>query len=132
MKRAISFTIFILFASIMFYSGCKDTINASDINKVIIPSSNVSYSKYIQPVLNVYCATSGCHDGTNPDAYSFTSWGNLRGAPDAVFPTSPETSHLVWIIEGRAGINHPFLYYNLNANQIQGVKTWITEGANNN
>jgi hypothetical protein len=132
MKRLYSLAIFISFIGIMFYEGCKDTITADQINNVVIPSSNVSYSQYIQPVLTVYCATSGCHDGTGGGGISFTTWANTIASPGVVYPYSPDTSELVWVITGKPGINHPYLYYNLNANQIQGVKTWISEGAKNN
>ena len=132
MKRLYSLAIFISFVAVLFYTGCKDTITADQINNVVIPSSNVSYSQYIQPVLTVYCATSGCHDGTGGGGgISFTSYANTMASPDVVFPYHPETSHLVWVIEGKVP-QHPTLYYNLNANQIQGVRTWISEGAKNN
>ena len=133
MKKLASLSIFISFFSILFYSGCKDTINASDLNNIIIPSSNVSYAQYIQPVLNLYCATSGCHNGTGGGGgISFTTWSNTIASPNVVFPGKPDNSSLVWVIEGKPGVNHPNLYYNLNANQIQGVRTWISEGAKNN
>ncbi|HKI77586.1 MAG TPA: hypothetical protein VKA26_03505 [Ignavibacteriaceae bacterium] len=131
MKNLTTIFLSILFLSITFYAGCKDTITSDDVNKIIIPDSNVSYSEHIQPVLNVYCSTSGCHDGTSSSAYSFTTWGNLIGAPDAVYPGNPDTSHLVWVLEGKLP-NHPYLYYSPTPNQIQGIKTWIKEGAKNN
>jgi hypothetical protein len=132
MKRLYSLAIFISFIGIMFYEGCKDTITADQINNVVIPSSNVSYSQYIQPVLTVYCATSGCHDGTGGGGgISFTTWSNTVADPNVVFPYKPDNSSLVWVITGKVP-QHPPLYYNLNANQIQGVKTWISEGAKNN
>jgi hypothetical protein len=96
----------------------------------VIPSSNVSYSKYIQPVLNLYCATSDCHDGSGGGGISFTTWSNTTADKNVVFPGKPENSSLVWVIEGK--VQHRILYYNLNANQDQGVKTWISEGAQNN
>ncbi|MGA8262997.1 MAG: hypothetical protein WB779_00985 [Ignavibacteriaceae bacterium] len=130
MKRISSLILVISFFSIVFYSGCKDTINSSDLNKIVIPSSNVSYSKYIQPVLNLYCATSGCHDESGRGGVILTTWSNTT-VPPVVFLDHPETSHLVWVIEGKVP-QHPILIYNLNANQDQGVKTWISEGAQNN
>ena len=127
MKRLTSLIITFSFLSIVFYSGCKDSINASDINNVVIPSSNVSYSKYIQPVLNLYCATAGCHDETGAGGIMLTTWSNTV-IPPVVFRGDTATSHLIWVIEGKVP-QHPILIYNLNANQLQGVKTWITEGA---
>ena len=132
MKRLYSLAIFVSFVAVLFYAGCKDTITADQINNVVIPSSNVSYSQYIQPVLTVYCATSGCHDGTGGGGLNFTYYGGVIADPNVVFRGQPDNSSLVWVITGKPGINHPYLYYNLNANQIQGVITWISEGAKNN
>ena len=133
MKSLTSLILIILFFSIVFYTGCKDTVNANDLNNIVIPSSNVSYSKYIQPVLNLYCATSGCHDDISvKGGISFTTWANTTADKNVVFPYKPDNSTLVWVIEGNPGITHPILYYTLNANQVQGVKTWISEGADNN
>jgi hypothetical protein len=134
MKLLISFAVFISFFSILFYNGCKDTITAADINSVVIPSSNVSYSKYIQPVLSVYCATSGCHDGTGGGGgLNFTYYGGVIASYAVVAPGHPETSQLVWVMEGKPGFKHVFqAYYSPNTNQIKGVETWITEGAKDN
>jgi len=133
MKRAISFTIFILFASIMFYTGCKDTITGDQLDNVVIPSSNVSYSKYIQPVLNLKCATSGCHDDiTVAGGYSMTTWNNTTN-PQFVVRGDTLTSRLVWSITGNPAVS---LMPPLNSgikpmtqNQVEGVITWISEGA---
>ena len=131
MKLFASLILTISFFSIVFNYGCKDTINANDLNNIVIPSSNVSYSKYIQPVLNLYCATSGCHDESGAGGISLTTWAGTTADKSVVFPGKPENSSLVWVMEGKVP-QHPTLLYNLNANQIQGVKTWITEGAQNN
>ena len=132
MKLLYSLAIFISFIAIMFYTGCKDSITADQINSVVIPSSNVSYSKYIQPVLTVYCATSGCHDGTGGGGgLNFTYYGGVVADPNVVFQYQPDNSTLVWVLTGKVP-QHPTVYYNLNANQIQGVKTWISEGAKDN
>ena len=139
MKRVISFTIFILFSSIMFYAGCKDTITGDQLDNIVIPSSNVSYSKYIQPVLNLKCATSGCHDDiTAAKGYSMTTWNNttnpqfvVRGDTSAIL-----TSRLVWAITGNPAVSlMPPLDSGikpLTPNQVQGIITWLREGAKNN
>jgi len=134
-----TFSIFLslIFLSAFFYSGCKDTVAGSeDIDSVIIPSSNVSFSQYIQPVFFVKCATSGCHDdGNRTGGLSLTSWANTTIDISVVFPGKPNNSKLIWAIEGQAGISPmpPIGFVRpLTPNQIQGINTWVAEGAKNN
>ena len=137
MKKATSIFLAISFFSIMFYAGCKDTITADQVDSVVIPSSNVSYSKYIQPVLNLKCATGGCHDDiTKQSGISFTTWSNTVANPNVVFPGKPENSSIVYSIKGQAPYQ-PMPPPNsgiraMTNNQVDGVTTWIKEGAKNN
>ncbi len=137
MKKIISLLVFVSFASVMFYAGCKDTISGLEIDKRPIPTSNVSYSANLQPVLNVKCATSGCHDDiSRAGGISFTTWANTTADPNVVFPGKPENSSLVWAIEGNPAVSPMpppgYPSYVFTSAQIQGVKTWIKEGAKNN
>lgn len=118
---------------IVFYPGCDDT--DSNIDDIIIPDSNVSYSKYIQPVFNVKCVN--CHGvGVTEAGVDLTTWSGTVADPSIVFPGAPDNSRLVWTIEQRPGFPPmPPLYSQyrpLTQNQINGVKTWIAEGAENN
>ena len=130
-----------LFLSLFIFSfissGCKDTVTGSDnIDNIIIPSSNVSFAKYIFPVFNTKCATAGCHDdGTRAGNLSLTGWANATVDPSIIFPGHPENSKLVWAIEGQPGVAPmpPIGFVRpLTPNQIQGIKTWIKEGAKDN
>lgn len=135
MKNTVSFLLLIIFASLMLYSGCKDTISGEELDKRIIPDKNVSYAENIQPVLNIKCAGSGCHDdATNAGGITLTTWASTTLDPNVVFPGKPENSRLVWAIEGRSGVSGmpPIGYATLTINQITGIKTWIAEGAKNN
>ena len=134
--KKIAFTFLLLFVfSFIIFSGCKDTITGDQIDKVVIPSSNVSYSKYIQPVLTVKCIN--CHGVSETDGgVNLTSWANTTLNYNVVSPGYPDNSSLVNVIEGSAGfppmppLGSP--YASLNTNQVNGVKTWIKEGAKNN
>lgn len=128
-----AYIILIISAAVLFHPGCDDT--TTNIDDKIIPDSNVSYSLYIQPVFNDKCVN--CHGvGTTEGGLDLTTWSGTVADPSVVFPGKPDNSKLVWTIEQRAGfppmppINSP--YRQLTFNQIQGVRTWIAEGAQNN
>jgi len=137
MKFAATFTIILLFISVMFYSGCKDTITGDQIDNIVIPSSNVSYSKYIQPVLNLKCATAGCHDDiSKKHGISFTTWSNTTADPNVIFPGKPQSSSIIYAVKGLAPYEvMPPISSGLkpmNENQANGLETWIKEDAKNN
>lgn len=122
-----------LFGLVMF-SGCEDTVTIEDVDKVVIPDKNVSYAKYIHPLLNVKCAYSGCHnDESRAAGYSVNTWSSTR-TPGIVNPGDVNTSTLVWVIEGTVAGKPmpPTGYPPLTQNQIKGIKQWILEGALNN
>jgi mono/diheme cytochrome c family protein len=118
---------------LFFFVGCDDT--TTNIDDKVIPDSNVSYSLHIQPVFNAKCIN--CHGAGRTDAgLDLTTYSGTIANPDIVFPKVPDNSKLVWSIEGNPAvspmppIDSP--YPALTQNQINGVKTWIAEGANNN
>lgn len=119
---------------LMLVAACDDTVNITDIDSKIIPASNVSYSQYIQPVLTAKCARAGCHDDqTSVAGLSLTSWSYTTQNYQIVAPGYPQNSKLVWSIEGTSGnIMPPLGYAPVTKNQIDGIKTWIKEGAKNN
>jgi hypothetical protein len=132
MKNKILLFIISFFFLVSFFS-CKDNIN-SNIDTVIIPSSNVSYAKYIQPIFTIKCNYSGCHNSSDQaGGVSLASWSNVN-TPPVVLPGDTTTSHLIWAIEGKSGAYPmpPVGYAPLTANQIMGIKVWVKEGALNN
>ncbi len=136
MKHITTILLAIILIAIFLVYGCDDTITNQNIDDIVIPSKNVSYSQHIQPLFNVKCATSGCHDdNTRAGDLSLTSYANTTASSLIVFPEDPDNSILVWAIEGTnfklmPPIEAPVTP--LNENQIQGVRTWIAEGAKNN
>lgn len=135
MKRFLPQYIIISLLLLVIFVACEDTLSPNDIDSVIIPDKNVSYSQYIQPVLTIHCSNSGCHDDvTRAGDYSVTNWANVV-YPGVVDPGNVETSRLVWRIEGLGVPIMPPVNSNvllLNPNQVNGIKTWIKEGAKNN
>lgn len=119
--------------------GCKDTNNPlldNSPSNVVFPTSGVSYGRHVQPLFNQACAQVGCHsdDAGNASRLRLTSYANTTDPSLLiVVPRHPENSRLVWSIEGSNGSTRmPPSGYPLNQNQIDGIRTWITEGALNN
>jgi hypothetical protein len=134
MKNGYFALLIIIIISAFTYIGCKDTITGSQIDNVVIPTKNVSYSKYIQPVLSIHC--TDCHSASSPDGgVILTSWATTTSNYNIVAPGLAGNSQLVWSIQGKAGFEMPPLgssYKSLNTNQVNGIITWINEGAKNN
>lgn len=130
------FLMLIMISASHFFAGCDDTITNNDIDKRVIPSINVSFSGDILPVFEIKCNNSGCHDdNSRAGNLSLTNWVSATSDPSIIFPGEPQNSRLVWSIEGTSGsVPMPPLGYPvaLTGNQIDGIKTWIREGAGNN
>lgn len=115
-------------------TACDDTINQEDLDSKIIPSNNVSYSQHIQPIFDARCNNAGCHNSMDRKAgLSLANWAETTSNSQIVFPGLPDNSKLIWAIEGRT-VNPmpPIGYRPLTKNQIDGIRTWIKEGAKNN
>ena len=126
----------ILIATLLFtiiFIGCEDSLTGPEIDKIIIPDKNVSYSKYIQPLLTIKCSTSDCHNNSAmAGGYSVDNYSTVI-MPGIVNPGNVETSILVWRIKGQSGeLMPPPLIGHLTKNQIDGITTWIKEDAENN
>ncbi len=135
MKRFLPQYIIISLLLLLIFVACDDSLSSEYLDDIEIPSSDVSYNEYIQPVFNVKCGTSGCHDdGTRAGDYSVSNWANVV-YPGIVDPGNVETSRLVWRIEGIGVPMMPpigSIVRPLTKNQVDGIKTWIKEGAKNN
>lgn len=131
---SIKLLVTIFFIASLFFISCDDTQSVEDIDKKVIPATNVSFSQHIYPVLNVKCNYSGCHnDETRAGGVSLTSWSNAT-VPRIVVKGDTTTSVLVWCIDRFPGAKWmpPNGYPGLTENQRTGIKTWIQEGAKNN
>jgi hypothetical protein len=115
--------------------SCDDTLTVQDVDNKIIPDQNVSFSKHIYPVFQVKCIS--CHNATNPDGgLDLTTYSAATADFNVIFPGNPDNSRIVWAVEGDKppiqkmppiGYSKPFTQ-----NQMQGLRTWITEGALDN
>jgi len=99
---------------------------------IIFPASNVSYSAQVQPLFNQACNYSGCHDASTT-GLNLTSYGTaVLTIPGIVVAGDPDHSVLVLRIQGSVGARMPPGSFPLNQNQINGIRTWVHEGAKNN
>jgi hypothetical protein len=127
------------FFGLLIQAGCKDKntlVPGESPSTVVFPARNVSFGVHVQTLFNQACALSSCHDdGSHAGGLSLTSWYNtVLAVPGIVVIKDPQNSILVMKIEGRgpAGDRMPPGANALNQNQINGIRTWIAEGAQNN
>jgi hypothetical protein len=120
-------------------TGCKDknTLAPGESpSTVVFPDRNVSYGVHVQTLFNQACALPMCHDdGSHAGGLSLTSYyKTVFAVPGIVVIKDPQNSILVMKIEGRGptGDRMPPGANALNQNQINGIRTWIAEGAQNN
>jgi len=125
--------IIIVAALFLFTVACDGTI--AEVENTIIPDKNVSFKAHIEKPLLIKCATSGCHDNsTNAGGYTLLGYINIT-RPPFVYKFSPETSVLVQVINGSSPKQMPPFGATtapLSKNQVNGIITWIKEGAKDN
>jgi hypothetical protein len=128
-----------LLTGLLAQTGCKDKntlVPGESPSTVLFPERNVSYEVHVQTLFNQACAFSSCHnDASHAGGLSLTSYYNTVFVdPGVVVMKDPQNSILVMKIEGRgpSGDRMPPGQNPLNQNQINGIRTWIAEGAQNN
>ena len=129
--KIILFGILIFGALLLLSQNCDDTITASDIENLVMPDSNVSWSNHISPVFEVKCVP--CHNSQRSDGnVDLSSWSNATRDPSIIFPGSDSTSILVWTIQRIPPYSPMPPSVSLKRNHISGIRIWIREGAQNN
>lgn len=112
---------FILLVLALFFGACS-----KDQTPVPVPvdcADTISYSLQIQPLLDLNCNTSGCHNSGSAQAgFDLTSYGNVSSSSDDVF----------------AAMNHtgpnpmPIGADKINDSLIEQFRCWIQQGKLNN
>jgi hypothetical protein len=131
-KHTLKYFIILIFTFVVIISqSCDDTLTSSDIDNLVMPDSNVSYKAHVAPVFEVKCVP--CHNSQRSEAgLDLSSWVNATRDPTIIFPGSDSTSILVFAIE-RIPPYAPMPPSEwLKRNHINGIRTWIREGAQNN
>jgi hypothetical protein len=112
------------------------------------PVANPSYKDHIQPIFTANCALSGCHAGSRPEEgmslEAGKSYDNIVNKPSQqvpsrmrIKPSDPDNSYLYRKIRGEQGAvggsgSRMPLGGSLSNTQIETIKNWITQGAQNN
>jgi mono/diheme cytochrome c family protein len=116
--------------------SCKDQTNPTLTSNVVFPSSGVSFSKQVEPLFMQTCVAAGCHGINQPAAnlnLETDVWHSLIDyVPPIVSVKNGNNSPLVKYLDGRLAPQMPLRQPALTTNQINGIKTWINEGAQNN
>ncbi len=110
---------------------------------VSTPMTSTTLTQIQAETFSVSCAVSGCHAGSMPAAGMNLSAGqafsNIVGVPsfgnpmlDRVEPGDPDNSFLVQRIEGTALPRMPLGQPALPNQQIQNIRNWILDGAQDN
>ncbi len=117
--------------------GCKDAnpLTGESPSNIVFPATGVKFGLHVQPLFDQTCALVGCHDNSaHQSALKLDNYGDLVfNAPQTeVVRGKPDASVLVLRIQGTTGTRMPPYGNPLNQNQVNGIRTWIAEGANNN
>lgn len=121
-------------------TACKDENSSNNFTSTIVfpDTGTISFTKYVQPLLQQTCVASQCHGGSSPAAdldLTQPCWETLvytsKHSPVLVVAKNPTSSLLYIRITGSNGYTRmpPEKYSALTTNQINGIKRWITQGA---
>ena len=120
--------------AVLVVPSCKD--QKPQTSNIILPDSNLSYSRDIESLFTQTCLGSQCHSGSSaakgldltPPSYSSL----MNHVPRLVVAGAQNNSLLVQRLDGTIPPIMPSNQYPLTTNQISGIKQWIKEGAKNN
>lgn len=138
-------SLFILLCGMVTFLACgnntEDLVSGGDSDDEGNPIENISYADKVQPIFNTSCGGSGCHtgggsaNGVNLSGHSqaINSVGVNYGG-NVIIAGNANSSPLVDKIEPSPdhGSRMPLGRSPLSNTQIETIRTWINEGAQNN
>ncbi len=116
---ASGFLILTVFFSSCYYDNAEDLYPSNNCD-----TTNVTYAKVIQPIIQTNCVKSGCHLGVTPSGFDFSTYAALA--------TVANNGKLVIAIEHTGNIPMPRNAAKLDNCTISKIKSWVANGALNN
>ena len=136
----------LLVVSILVAACGSSSINTSTSTTSTIPPSEVSFSQDIQTIFNLNCVV--CHQGTSssgelnlePNAayQNIVNIDSMQSSLKLVSPSNSENSYLWHKLAGThrdvggSGVRMPYNAPPLQQNELDLIKKWIAEGAQDN
>jgi len=132
----------IVVLSALLFAACSKSSNPTS-----PPSGSVSFKNDVQPIFTASCASSSCHGGSSPQKGQNLTVGNAFSnivnvasveVPSylRVKPSSSDSSYLYMKITGDSRIASGTVKMpkggSLSSADIQTIKNWIDQGAQNN
>lgn len=124
--------VFLLLAATVagIFPACDTGISQPE--DVVFPESNVSYSRHVQPLFDVGCSFSGCHNSNDRAGnLSLASYFDVIVRAGMIIPGDSARSLLVQVTSGRQP-HSTNLSYIISSAHARGVAVWVEEGALNN
>ena len=118
------------FALLLLLAACES--GPSEPGDVVFPESDVSYSRHVEPLFDVGCTFSGCHNSTDRAGnLSLASYLDVINKPGVVVAGDSTHSLLVQVVRERQP--HTFSISSIiTPQQARGIAVWVQEGALNN
>jgi hypothetical protein len=131
MRIAIAFCLLVLLAACHFDQTPEPEI---PIDGIPCDSTQVYFQNTVLPLLVSNCATPGCHDpGTASEGIQLTTYSSIMNSLE-ISPFNPDAGDLMEVITETDPdkMMPPPPRARLTAAQIQLLRTWILQGAQNN
>lgn len=114
------------------WCGCDESAITRP-EDVTFPESGVSYGRHVEPLLELGCSFSGCHNAIDRAGnVSFASYVSLFSVPGLVRPGDSLGSILAQVVSLRLPHVPADIPRLVNRAQAHGIAVWIQEGASNN
>jgi hypothetical protein len=128
----------------LYQCGSSSNPNSPSTPETETSIQNPSFAQDIQTIFNNSCSVSGCHNNTAEAGLNLSegvAYANIVNVDSTqvpskkrVLPNDAQNSYLVEKIEGRqsVGARMPLNRNALSGTQIQNIRNWINQGAQDN